>query len=287
MKVGFLIINYNDYETTSKLISNIRSYNIIDKIVVVDNNSTDNSYTKLKRIKLNNLDVIKNKANKGYGSGINFGSKYLEKVLGDCYIIVSNPDVVIYNEQDIEKLIDTFDDSTAIVAPIIKEHEGLNRGWKIPTPFQDCAMNLLYIHRYLRKKMIFYPDEVYKNNIINVEAVSGCFFVTKSNSLRNVGYFDENIFLYYEENVIGKKFKNVNLNTKLNTKVEVFHNHSVTIDKNINHIKKYKELKKSQMYFHKNYNKANLLEISLLLITNKLSLIILYIASASNNLKNK
>ena len=43
-KLVFVIINYNDYETTKKLLDNIKDYKVIDKIYVVDNHSTDNSY---------------------------------------------------------------------------------------------------------------------------------------------------------------------------------------------------------------------------------------------------
>ena len=277
MKNIFLIINYNDYQTTEKILDNVKDYKILDKIVVVDNNSTDDSFKKLSNFKSKKLIVIKNSQNKGYGSGINFGCKYINSKFGESYVFISNPDVVIYDEEDLQKLIQTFDKDTAIVAPIIKEHEGYNRGWKIPSPIQDSLLNLIYIHRFLRPKLLFYKDECYKNNVMEVEAVSGCFFVINSFILKQCDYFDENIFLYYEENVIAKKIQKINKKVLINTQVEVFHNHSITIDKNINHIKKYKELKKSQIYFQKYYNHANWFELFLLKITNKMTLLILYI----------
>lgn len=279
MKTVFLIVNYNDYKTTIELINNIKNYESIDKILVVDNNSTDNSFNEIKKYIVSNdkIEVIRNVANKGYGSGINFGAKYIKETIGNCYLIVSNSDIVINKNEDIKELINTFDNETAIVAPIIKEHSGINRGWKIPTPFQDGLLNIIYIHRYLRPKLLFYKEDYYKKDVVDVEAVSGCFFAINLEYLEKVDYFDENIFLYYEENVIATKLKRINLKTKINTNVEVFHNHSVTIDKNINKIKKYKELKKSQMYFHRKYNNANIFEQSLLCITNKITLLILKI----------
>lgn len=277
MKSIFLIINYNDYHTTEKLLNNIKNYNCIDHILVVDNNSTDDSFSMLNKISIDNLTVIKNKENKGYGAGINFGCKYAQSKFGDCYIIVSNPDVVIYSENDLKTLINTFDDETAIVAPIIKEHEGFNRGWKVPTPVDDILLNLVVIHKILRPKLLFYKDDIYKNNVVEVEAVSGCFFLINSNYLKKSGYFDENIFLYYEENVISKKIQQIKKKIKINTTVEVFHNHSVTIDKNINKINKYKELKKSQIYFQKYYNHANWIELFLLKLTNKINIVIYHL----------
>ena len=92
-----------------------------------------------------------------------------------------------------------------------------------------------------------------------------------------IDYLDEGTFLYYEENIMGTKLKNKNLKTIIDTKVEVFHNHSITIDKSVKKISKYKILKKSQLYFHKKYNDANLFDIILLTLTNKLTLFILYI----------
>ncbi len=285
MKNIFLIINYNDYQTTEKILDNVKDYKILDKIIVVDNNSTDDSFKKLSNFKSKKLIVIKNSQNKGYGSGINFGCKYINSKFGESYVFISNPDVIIYGEEDLQKLIQTFDKDTAIVAPIIKEHEGYNRGWKIPSPIQDSLLNLIYIHRFLRPKLLFYKDECYKNNVMEVEAVSGCFFVINSFILKQCDYFDENIFLYYEENVIAKKIQKINKKVLINTQVEVFHNHSVTIDKNINHIKKYKELKKSQIYFQKYYNHANWFELFLLKITNKTTLLILYIAGVRRKSK--
>ena len=37
LKTGFVVLNYNDYKTTIKLIENIKNYNSIDVIVIVDN----------------------------------------------------------------------------------------------------------------------------------------------------------------------------------------------------------------------------------------------------------
>ena len=61
MKVAYLIINYNDYETTKKLIDNIKNYKILDTILVVDNCSTDDSYEKISKIK--KIDIIKTLSN--------------------------------------------------------------------------------------------------------------------------------------------------------------------------------------------------------------------------------
>lgn len=277
MKTGFLIINYNDYESTIHLINNIKDYKIIDKIVVVDNCSTDDSFNKLKKIETKKIEIIKTLENKGYGYAINYGSRHLIKLYNKCNIIVSNADIIIKKEEDLIKLINDFNNDIGIVAPVINEHGNLSKGWKIPSPLIDCLLNLVYIHRIFRKKYLLYPENYY-NHLTDIEVMSGCFFIINSDILREVGFFDEQLFLYYEENVIATKLKKINKRIVIDNDVEIIHNHSVSIDKSLNKIKKYKQLKKSQYYFQTKYNNANILEKLLLIITNKLSLFILTIS---------
>ena len=277
MKNCFVIVNYNDYKTTYNLIKNIEDYSCVDEIVIVDNDSKDNSYEELLKLQNKKITILKNNSNKGYGSGINLGSRYLIDKYHKCNIIISNPDIVIENEQVIFKLVKTLSLDVAVVAPIIKEHVGYSKGWKQPTPWIDILSNVVCVHKKVKQKYLLYPEEHYKNKIVDVDIVSGCFFLIRSDALKQINFFDENVFLYYEENILSTKLKQNNLKTVINTEVEVFHNHSVTIDKNINKINKYKILKKSQMYFEKKYNSANIIEVFLLWLTSKITLMIYYL----------
>lgn len=270
---ALLIVNYNDYDSTIKLINNVIDYKILDKILVVDNNSTDNSYIRLKKIKKDKLEVINTNSNKGYSYAINYGSKYLINN-GECNIIVSNSDIIINKEMDLKLLIDDLKDND-LVGPVVNEHGNISRGWKIPSPLIDIGSNLVYFHKLIKNKYMYYKDSYYKDSITRVEVVSGCFFLIKSKTLESINYLDENVFLYYEENILGTKLKHSKI--VVDNRVTIIHNHSVTIDKNISKIKKYKALKKSQYYFEKNYNHATKIELILLFITNKLSLVILYL----------
>ena len=41
--IGMVIVNYNDYETTKRLLDNVKNYKYIKEIEVVYNKSTDNT----------------------------------------------------------------------------------------------------------------------------------------------------------------------------------------------------------------------------------------------------
>ncbi len=261
MKNGIVIVNYNDFDSTKELIENIKSYSIFDRIIVVDNHSTDDSVKKLKKLKEPKLKILEIKENLGYAAAINYGSKYLIKQLGSCNLIVSNPDIIIHKEEDIIELLSLLKKKeVGVVGPTILENEILNRGWKNPSPFLDAWMNLPYIHRWIRKKFIKYKESHYQGDISKVGVVSGCFFCISSDTLETIGYLDENTFLYYEENILAKKLQNLGLSCIVDNNILIIHNHSVTIDKNMKKIKKYKEQKKSQYYFQCTYQKANWFE---------------------------
>lgn len=276
-KLGMVIINYNDYKTTSFLLDSIKDYKCLDLIVVVDNKSTDDSLKHLKKYENNKIKIIETEENKGYAAGLNAGAKEVIKKLKNCNIIFSNSDVIINKEEDLEKLSkDIGKHSIAVVGPTIVENRSLNRGWMLPTIKDEIKFNLPLVSRKYRKE-ILYDDEHYNEDLSIVGVVSGCFFCVSGKVLEEVDYFDEATFLYYEEQILSKKLEEKDYQVAVDNNVVIIHNHSVTIDKNINKINKYKELKKSQRYFVKEYLEATDKELKWLDFTNRLSLVILYI----------
>lgn len=274
MKTGFVIVNYNDFETTKKLIDNIKNYKIIEEIVVVDNNSKDKSLLNLNNLKIKNLTVLLNSENKGYSNALNLGTKYLINKYHKLNIFVSNSDIEISNEKDLSKMVDLIKKDIVIVGPNINTHGNISKGWKIPTINQEIIFNLPILQNIMQNRL-FYNDSEYQNNSTNVDTVSGCFFLINSKHLEDINYFDDNVFLYYEENILGVKTKKANKKIVVANKVIINHNHSVTIDKCLKKINKVKMQKKSQFYFEKNYNKANKLQLFLLKITAFITIILL------------
>lgn len=277
MKNGIVIVNYNDYKTTKRLIDNIRDYKVFDKIVIVDNKSSDNSLKELKKLENKRIVVIDSGKNKGYSYALNVGCKYLIDKYKECKIIVSNSDIIIQSENDIKDLFELVKGKNVIVGPTIIEGNNLNRGWIVPKPMDDVAMNILGLYKKYQKRHLMYQDSYYNKDISKVGTVSGCFFAISSKHLEEMGYFDENVFLYYEENIMGVKTKDLGKNIIVANNIDVIHDHAVSIDKSLKRIKKHDILKNSQYYFEKTYNHASKGELFLLKLTSKITRIILLI----------
>ena len=228
---GLVIVHYNDYESLKHLIDNVKNYKVLDKIIIVDNKSNNEVLNKVRLLTNDKIELIENKFNKGFSYAINIGSKRCKELNIDN-IIISNSDVIINKEEDLSKLISYLDkEDVGVVAPVIEEFGTLNRGWKCPSPLLESFLNIVFIHRYIRKKKLFYKDNYYNNDISYVDVASGCFFLMKNKTLEEINYLDENVFLYYEENIFGIKTKRLNKTIVINNDVDVVHDHAKTINK--------------------------------------------------------
>lgn len=274
----FVIINYNTKALAEKLVANVKDYQSISKILIVDNASTDDSYQELKKLENDRIEVLQAEENKGFSAGMNIGAKRAIELFSKCDIIFSNTDIIISSEETIEILQTALKmRRVAVASPVVFQENTISRGWKIPSAKEEILINLPGIGKKFQKKYMFYDEDHYKGKYSYVEAVSGCFFMIKSEALKRVNYFDENVFLYYEENILGEKLRNSSYTLVICNEALIIHDHSVSIDHNVGTINKFKILKTSQRYFQKKYHYATEKEIRKLKFTSNLTLITIYI----------
>lgn len=247
MKTGIVVLNYNDAKETVDFVNQIKNFKIIDEICVVDNGSNDNSLELLQT--LSDVKLIPLTENRGYAAGNNAGLKYLYEQEFDNYII-ANPDIIV----DQHNLLDFIahmnsENNYQIFGPTIEEQGTINHGWKERTIKYDIHDNYPIINR-LFKKSNKYSKFHYHGPVSPVDCISGCFFGMKKEVIDKIGFLDEGTFLFYEEDILCAKARQAGLHVCVLNNVNVIHNHSVTINKNINHYRKLRILKESQLHYH-------------------------------------
>lgn len=279
-RIDLIVLNYNDYKTTSKFLEKIKDYKTIDHIVVVDNNSSDDSYELLLKYKSDKIHVIKSEKNGGYSYGNNYGIKYAMKEFNTEYIIISNPDVFFEEKvvDDMKKMYDK-EERVAIVAPTMLINGELKwTSWKLPK-FKDDLISLSdMLKRWLGDKTL-YPKEHFNGEYSFVDVLPGSLFMIPANVMKKIGFFDEDVFLYCEEKMMSKRlldrgYKNIILNN-----ITYDHQHSVSIGKNINNsIKIYKLMADSTYIYNVKYNNIGFLKkaiykalVNIMLLRMKLS----------------
>lgn len=270
-----LILNYNSMDLTIKCVNNLKKLSNELKILVVDNCSTDSS-TNLFRTTFgsnSNIFFLKTIENAGYAVGNNYGFEYIRKKWPEVeYVLVLNPDIVVRKIETIYKLRQLLKDNAnyAIASSQIFFNEKWRGfkdfGWKLPE-----KKHLFWAGTYGGKLFIDdvnnrYEEITIKNNIAEVEVVSGCFFMAKIKDLEKVGYFDNRTFLYFEESILAKKLLNDGKKEVILMTDYVKHDHQKKDNDLINYRKRLYDRKcfyNSKMVYIKYY--SNLKGISLVM----------------------
>lgn len=235
-----IILNYNDAGMTQGLLNDIKDFKSLDYIVVVDNCSQDDSYIRLKESECEHIHVIQTEYNGGYGYGNNAGIRYAKEKLNATYCIIANPDV-IFEDNTVKKLYDFLkSNSEFAIATGLCKGRRQKSAWKETGLLADVIFNSIILNKIFKPR--YYKDSFFDKEICEVYAVSGCFFMAKTEALFQINLYDEDFFLYEEEKVIASKMKKCGWKSAVLSGCEYIHNHSVTISKNIKSSRKRKEI---------------------------------------------
>lgn len=262
--IGIVILNYNTPIETCKCIESIvEKCRIPYKIALVDNNSTDDSKTifeqKFKNVE--NINLIYSKKNGGYSYGNNLGIKSFESDI-DAFLIV-NSDVVWLNDianYMYETLMSS--DSIGVVGPSVlnashEETQFIRKKLKFSN-FILGKRPLIYLPIKNKRYINWQVDD--KRNKCFFGMVSGCCFMVKANIFKSVGCFDENIFLYGEEDLIAYKLENINKKVTVNNNAKIIHEHSKSVNKKGKAFRRIYTLL-SPIYILRHYQKIGLFKL--------------------------
>lgn len=275
--IDVLTLNFNDALTTREFVNSVANYSCVDRILVVDNCSTDDSLSVLKSIESDKVVVIKSEKNGGYGAGNNLGIRYLCENFGSKYILLANPDVIVDEValQNMYHFLKSHEDY-AIAAPVMTDLKGIvqyNTAFKIPNIWQFMMSFEMFLSKTFKPFYYKNVDSLPKP-FVDVGAVSGSMFMMNAKKMMKYGMFDENVFLYCEEHILATKFEKAGLKTALLTNFSFIHNHSVSISKSYkSNVSRDRLLNVSRIYVLKHYYKANFFVISFAKILSKVNLI--------------
>jgi len=255
-----ILLNFNDSESVQEFIYSHQHFKRIEKIIVVDNCSTDDSFEKIKAINSEKVELISSLKNGGYSYGNNFGVKYVNDNYIVDKIIICNPDV-IFKEDLINEMVRVLehDSSIAQVTGIMNGTtiRKQNIAWRLPS-FKDQITNLIY--PFKTNSFDKYISSCFSNDKgFYVDVISGAFFMTRISTFIELGLFDERTFLYGEENILAYKIKLAKKKNFLLRDFSYIHLQEKSINKTIKHqTKKFQYLNKANFVYNRYYLKLNI-----------------------------
>ena len=202
MQLSVIILNYNVRYFLEQCVASVQEAlsNIDGEIIVVDNNSLDDSCEMMKT-HFPNLKFIENTTNLGFPKGNNIGVAHAK---GD-YICILNPDTVVA-EDTFEKVLAFAEKQKNIGIVGCKLIDGTGnflpeckRG--VPTPFVALT-KIFSLYKLFPKTALFnryYAQHLSENETGKVGILVGAFMIMKRNLYQEIGGFDENCFMYSDD----------------------------------------------------------------------------------------
>lgn len=254
MDISVITINYNNALLTVNFVKSViavTTSKLKYEIIVIDNASSKEDYVILNE-DLNNVDgvrLIKSKINLGFGGGNMLGVQYAS---GKYYAFINND--IVFEEDCLNSLFSFMNENknVGVVTP-----QQLNKDGNPVSCFdyfhgiRKEILGRKFVELFLPKNKDRRENKQYTKTCC-ADFIQGCFMFFDANSFAQVGGFDTNIFLYYEEMDICLRLKKEGLKSCLYPETKFLHYHGVSTGKNFA-IKK--ELQISYLYvIKKNYS---------------------------------
>ena len=201
MSVKDITIVVTSFKSDKKVINCLNSIDKQCKVIIVEN-SNNLEFKKNFEQKFDNVECILTGANLGYGKANNLGLKEVKTK----YALILNPDARL-ERSTLENFLEEAKKNPdfAIIGPYIQEKND-------------------------EKKKI----DTTKINLVKVENVRGFAMFLNISEFKEIGFFDENFFIYFEEIDLCKRLTKQGKKIYLSTSIKINHDGGQSHNKNIN-----------------------------------------------------
>lgn len=202
MKLSVVIVNYNVKHFLEQCLNSVIKAlgGLKGEIIVVDNNSVDGS-VKLLKDKFKDIKLIANKKNTGFAVANNQAIKIAK---GE-YVLLLNPDTIV-QEDTFLKCLEFMDKTSNAGALGVKMYDG--KGLFLPESKRGLPTPSVAFYKIFGLSTIFPKSKIFgkyhlgylsKNEIHEVDVLSGAFMLLRKKALDKIGLLDESFFMYGED----------------------------------------------------------------------------------------
>ena len=260
----FVVLCYINTKDLKCFLENIKNVTGTYKVIVINSYYDDKTKKEFEKIaKKYNCDFL-NVENKGYGAGNNKGIEFANNNYEYDFLVISNPDIQ-FLDFDIEKikLLDNF-----IIGPMIKTLNGKNQNpykpynlwlvsgleyYGIKYKFYLFWLIGALINKILREFIVVFAK--IKKSPVKVFSLHGSCMLIGKFAMKNLAdnkLYDENMFLFSEEEEVGNLAAKKNINLLYYNQLKVRHKEDGSMSLVKNKISQYE--KESYIYCYKKWH---------------------------------
>jgi len=222
--VSVILVSYNSEKYFPDCLNSLKkqtykNYNVI----LVDNNSSDNSIKLAKKL-YPKIKIIANNINCGFAKGNNLGIKEALKNINVKYIACLNIDVEVDKDwlKELVKVGDSNENYGSVQSLILlnDDRNKINTSGNI-----IHFLGFGYCGKYKH-------DKSEEKEIREINYASGSAVLYSRKALEEIGLFDETLFMYHEDLDLGWRFLIAGYKNVLAPKSLMYHKYSFSKNKN-------------------------------------------------------
>jgi len=280
--ISFILVNYNTLKLTNEAINSILNSfcNKDFEIIVVDNASTDGSKEFFENIEIENFIYIYNDNNVGFGKANNIGFKYSH---GE-YIYILNNDTLLHTK-DIENIVlekfNKYYNLGVLTTKVQYEDGTLQPNVQNFTSLKTVVLRLLKVGQFVRSNKLLLnlfihlplKPKFIKTYLENfdkerkeefIDWASGCSLIFKREVYEQLGGFDENFFMYTEDEELCYRVQQSGYKILYTPDILITHFEGKSnTNKNINEFL-VKTKVESEFYYYKKHFPNNLIKLRMI-----------------------
>ena len=231
MDLSVIILNYNSADYLKKCLESITKSEVGNykyEVIIVDNNSTDDSVKLAKTISFPNFKYLELKDNKGFAHGNNQGLNEINPKTR--FVLFLNPDTLV-EKDTFKKMIDFFDQNKKVDAATCQINLALtgkmqpecHRGF--PTPWNSlcyfAGLSKLFPHSKIFSG--YFMGNLDKTVAHKIDACVGAFLMVKKEAGDKIKWWNEKYFFYGEDLDFCFQLKQNNFNLYFNPDCKITH----------------------------------------------------------------
>jgi GT2 family glycosyltransferase len=194
--VWLIVLSYNGREILRRCLSSLQTLTYPRLTVLVVDNASHDGSEEMTRAEFPGVEVLQTGANLGYTGGNNRGIERALKNNAD-YALILNPDTVVANPHFIEEMVAYLEAhvEVGIAGPrVFLREAGVIQNTVLFAP--GFWRNFTHWFRY-RLNPAF--AELSADKVVEAETLNGVCLLLRAKCLKEIGLFDENIFMYIED----------------------------------------------------------------------------------------
>ncbi|HRJ85205.1 MAG TPA: glycosyltransferase family 2 protein [Ignavibacteria bacterium] len=232
--ISVIIVTWNSADEIVKCVNSVieAAGDLKIELIVIDNNSSDDSFEVVNKISFPALNAVKNSGNLGYTKAVNQGIKLSH----GKYILLLNPDTIL-NNSSIKFMYDFLEANPAYgaCAPLMKNPDGsLQYSVRnFPTYWRMFCEFSLLAYVFPKTKLFGSWKAKYMDYSAeqDIEQPMAAAFMIRAELLRKIDNMDERFRMFFNDVDLCKKIYDEGSGIRLLPSAVVIHEHGVSIKK--------------------------------------------------------